>query len=265
MGEVCRGSKHQGASPIDHVDRMPPAIGGGGFGYAPRNRATVHPDMVDPEVDTLTHRGIRSVGPSPDHHRIHASGHRLEVMIAGVIFNLVCIRVDGEHLVSTGAESSIDEVCTVPLVGARDSSDRYATVGQKLRGSVLDLLHGHAPVAGPFHQTTRGSGGHNDHRGESLPVGFGWHRKPKQLGLGQGYQSHATRLGKREQSGESQANRWEILPTHGRLVVSEPLGELAGLWNEVPESSWGVIQEGSDELHPFSPVQGRSDSKPLSS
>jgi predicted glutamine amidotransferase len=38
-----------------------------------------------------------------------------------------------------------------------------------------------------------------------------------------------------------------------RLVVSEPLGELAGAWNEVPESSWGVIQPGQDELHPFVP------------
>jgi glutamine amidotransferase len=38
-----------------------------------------------------------------------------------------------------------------------------------------------------------------------------------------------------------------------RLVVSEPLGDLAGAWNEVPESSWGVIQDGQDELHPFEP------------
>jgi predicted glutamine amidotransferase len=38
-----------------------------------------------------------------------------------------------------------------------------------------------------------------------------------------------------------------------RLVVSEPLGDLAGAWNEVPESSWGVIREGQDELHPFTP------------
>ena len=39
-----------------------------------------------------------------------------------------------------------------------------------------------------------------------------------------------------------------------RLVVSEPLGdELPGAWNEVPESSWGVIQPGSDELHRFTP------------
>jgi predicted glutamine amidotransferase len=38
-----------------------------------------------------------------------------------------------------------------------------------------------------------------------------------------------------------------------RLVVSEPLGDLAGAWNEVPESSWGVIQGGQDELHEFAP------------
>ncbi len=38
-----------------------------------------------------------------------------------------------------------------------------------------------------------------------------------------------------------------------RLIVSEPLGDLAGAWNEVPESSWGVIQPGPDELRPFRP------------
>jgi glutamine amidotransferase len=38
-----------------------------------------------------------------------------------------------------------------------------------------------------------------------------------------------------------------------RLVVSEPLGDLAGAWNEVPESSYGLIQEGQDELRTFSP------------
>jgi len=39
-----------------------------------------------------------------------------------------------------------------------------------------------------------------------------------------------------------------------RLVVSEPLGELPGAWNEVPEASYGVIQPGQDELHPFTPT-----------
>ena len=41
-----------------------------------------------------------------------------------------------------------------------------------------------------------------------------------------------------------------------RLVVSEPLGDLAGAWNEVPESSWGVVQPGQDEIHAFEPDPG---------
>jgi glutamine amidotransferase len=38
-----------------------------------------------------------------------------------------------------------------------------------------------------------------------------------------------------------------------RLIVSEPLGDLAGAWNEVPESSYGVVHHGHDELRPFRP------------
>ena len=46
---------------------------------------------------------------------------------------------------------------------------------------------------------------------------------------------------------------FEELSDETRLVVSEPLGDLVGAWNEVPEASYGVIQEGQDELYPFSP------------
>jgi glutamine amidotransferase len=44
------------------------------------------------------------------------------------------------------------------------------------------------------------------------------------------------------------------LSDESRLVVSEPLGDLEGAWNEVPESSYGVVQQGQDELHPFTPL-----------
>jgi predicted glutamine amidotransferase len=44
------------------------------------------------------------------------------------------------------------------------------------------------------------------------------------------------------------------LGDESRLVVSEPLGDLPGAWNEVPEASFGVIQPGQDELHPFTPT-----------
>lgn len=38
-----------------------------------------------------------------------------------------------------------------------------------------------------------------------------------------------------------------------RLVVSEPLSDLVGVWNEVPESSYLVVQPGQDELRDFAP------------
>ncbi len=38
-----------------------------------------------------------------------------------------------------------------------------------------------------------------------------------------------------------------------RLVVSEPLSDLAGVWNEVPESMCGIVKEGQDELRSFTP------------
>ena len=38
-----------------------------------------------------------------------------------------------------------------------------------------------------------------------------------------------------------------------RIIVSEPIVDLAGAWNEVPESSYGLVCEGEDELHAFRP------------
>ena len=38
-----------------------------------------------------------------------------------------------------------------------------------------------------------------------------------------------------------------------RVVISEPLGDLPGAWQEVPESHVGIVQAGDDELRPFSP------------
>ena len=43
------------------------------------------------------------------------------------------------------------------------------------------------------------------------------------------------------------------LSDESRLIVSEPLRDLPGVWNEVPESTWGVIREGQDEMRTFTP------------
>lgn len=45
------------------------------------------------------------------------------------------------------------------------------------------------------------------------------------------------------------------LSDKSRLIVSEPLRDLPGVWNEVPEASYGVVhQEGDDEMHAFRPA-----------
>ena len=38
-----------------------------------------------------------------------------------------------------------------------------------------------------------------------------------------------------------------------RVIVSEPLGDLPGAWNEAPEGHVGIVAPGGDELRPFVP------------
>ncbi|HEX2357083.1 MAG TPA: class II glutamine amidotransferase [Micromonosporaceae bacterium] len=44
-----------------------------------------------------------------------------------------------------------------------------------------------------------------------------------------------------------------LVSDEARLIVSEPLGDLPGAWNAVPESTYGVIQAGQDEMRTFRP------------
>ena len=48
--------------------------------------------------------------------------------------------------------------------------------------------------------------------------------------------------------------RLEDYDEESRLVVSEPLGNVAGVWNPVPEATCGVVQPGPDELSTFRPA-----------
>ncbi len=47
--------------------------------------------------------------------------------------------------------------------------------------------------------------------------------------------------------------RLQEISEETRLIVSEPLSDLAGVWSEIPEASCGVIQAGQIELGSFQP------------
>ncbi|MDE1673269.1 MULTISPECIES: class II glutamine amidotransferase [Nocardia] len=44
------------------------------------------------------------------------------------------------------------------------------------------------------------------------------------------------------------------LGADARFVVSEPLRDLPGAWNEVPEATAGVVRTGHEETRPFQPI-----------
>jgi predicted glutamine amidotransferase len=48
--------------------------------------------------------------------------------------------------------------------------------------------------------------------------------------------------------------RFQTVSDETRMVVSEPFIDLPGAWQEVPQSSWGVIQEGEDQVHGFESI-----------
>jgi glutamine amidotransferase len=50
-----------------------------------------------------------------------------------------------------------------------------------------------------------------------------------------------------------EVSQLSLVSDETRIVVSEPLGDLSGAWNPVPESSYTVIQEGRDEIRPLVP------------
>jgi glutamine amidotransferase len=47
--------------------------------------------------------------------------------------------------------------------------------------------------------------------------------------------------------------RLQQFSDEARAVVSEPLGDLPGLWHEVPAGTAIVVQPGDDERVPFTP------------
>ena len=48
--------------------------------------------------------------------------------------------------------------------------------------------------------------------------------------------------------------RFQQLTDEDRVIVSEPLSDLPGVWIEVPEATALIVQRGPDEHHPFSPT-----------
>ncbi len=47
---------------------------------------------------------------------------------------------------------------------------------------------------------------------------------------------------------------YEEVSEDARMIVSEPLGDIPGVWNEVPEATCRIVGRGQNEFRPFRPM-----------
>ena len=79
--------------------------------YLRRSRGV--PDVFDPKLGAFAHRLFGDLRARRDHDRLDAARNRAQVVIGGVAFKLLCVRVYGEHLVSPLPKPSINDVGSV--------------------------------------------------------------------------------------------------------------------------------------------------------
>src|SRR5215218_38876 len=97
--------------------------------------------MLNAERDTLVHRGLGTLWPRRDHHRLDSARNRSQVLVGGIAFDLACIGIHSKHVVSALSQTFVDGVAAVTLRLSRDPGHRYSLVSQELGRYFLDRLH----------------------------------------------------------------------------------------------------------------------------
>ena len=144
-----------------------------------------------------------------------------------------------------------------------------------LAGNVVYIDHGNGIVTGYFHMSKpEVAAGDTVERGQEIGLVEATGRAhgveyPMQgtLGISNGERLWAIRYSSEHKSRTLYVSadratvqglypdnpRFQRLTDEDRLVVSEPLSDLPGVWNAVPESTALVTQPGADEQLPFEP------------
>ena len=140
MPAIGGGIEHARAAAVDDGDAALPPILGGRLGDTPCSGAAVHPDVLDVELGALAHGVFGDRRPGSDHDRFDAAGDRAHVMVRGITFDLVGVRIDGEDLIPPLAEALVDDVTSMAVGLPRDAGNGNALVGEKLAGAARASL-----------------------------------------------------------------------------------------------------------------------------
>ena len=93
MTGIRRGVEHARAAAIDHGDAVLTTILSGCLRHASCTEGSMHPDMLDAEVGALAYGRLGRLGLCSDHHPVDATGYGPQIVVAGIAFDGVGMRV----------------------------------------------------------------------------------------------------------------------------------------------------------------------------
>src|SRR5579859_5180491 len=106
---------------------------------------SMHPHVLDAELDALSHRALRLVGRRGDDDGIHSSRDATQIVITAGTLNLVCIWVDREHLVTPIPQTLEHGIGSVLLGFSRHTCHSDSLMSKKLRSGFLHRWHSPPP------------------------------------------------------------------------------------------------------------------------
>src|SRR5689334_3285537 len=101
----------------------------------------MHPYVLDPELDALSHRPLRFVGRRGDDDGVHSSGDAAQIVITPGTLNLIGIGVDREHLVTPFPQTLEHGIGSVLLGLPRHACYSDPLVSKELGSGFLHRWH----------------------------------------------------------------------------------------------------------------------------
>ncbi|HYU76222.1 MAG TPA: hypothetical protein VEL31_26415, partial [Ktedonobacteraceae bacterium] len=111
------------------------------LGDATRAERPMHPHVLNAEIGALAHGRLGGLGSSSDHDPVNATGYRFQIVVAGIAFDVVGIRVDGEDLVAPLPQTLVHNVAAVSLGFPRHAGHSDSLLCEELGCGFLHLLH----------------------------------------------------------------------------------------------------------------------------
>src|SRR6516225_9528772 len=105
----------------------------------------MHPYAMNTQICALLHGRLGGLRSCSDHDPVNAAGYRLQIVVAGIAFDGVGIRIDGKDLVAPLLKTLVYDIATMALRFPRHAGHSDSLLCKELGCSFLYCLHFSSP------------------------------------------------------------------------------------------------------------------------